>query len=104
MQDYPENSSKSKPDSRRASLPTKVKIKPIWARDAWGYIVRTLEGELVATDFGALPAGFNFSQQTSELFSLAQAARKMRECPTLRVVSVCSRLPLEGNGERGKAA
>jgi hypothetical protein len=55
----------------------------------WHFIIDE-DRKPIAADFGSLPAGYTFTDQTATLFALAQAHRYIERClPGARVVCTC---------------
>jgi hypothetical protein len=81
-----------------------VKLKTFSSPDSWGYVIRDLSGNLITSDFGVSPDVCRPSLSVIDLYSLAQAKRKLdADYPMMRVVSVCSTLPFAGSNERRAA-
>lgn len=67
----------------------KLRVRAVGNRQGW-YFVIDEDRKPVAADFGPLPAGFAFTDETSTHFDLAQAYRYIeRNLPGARVVMTC---------------
>jgi hypothetical protein len=68
----------------------KLRVRAVGNQQGW-YFVIDEDRKPLAADFGPLPAGYPFTDETATLFALANASRCIEQnLPGARVVCVCT--------------
>ena len=67
----------------------KLRVRAVGNRQGWYYVIDQ-DHRPIAADFGPLPSGYKFTDETATMFALAQAHRYIgRHLPGARVVITC---------------
>lgn len=95
----------SKDNTKVSRFQKPLKIKVLASQHSFGFVFRSLSGELIDLHIGLLPTDFQFNRQTAELFALAEAARRLgcEDMQSYRVALVCSSLPYADQRQRRAA-